>query len=330
MKKPFIEIVCNHYSNLEVFIATYNRADMLQEALCSICVQTAKGFKIKILDNCSTDHTKDVVEKIKKRYLQREIEFIGNDENTGPSGNFLRAQKLASAEYVMVFHDDDIMHPRYIEAAMEIILRQKDVSVVIGACKDFHDEQSKIFDCVPSNDVFLCGAQGLITTLLMRTFNFGSIIYRTDYFKNTISRNDIFGIVADKPFVIDAIKDGKAALFKDPYVLYRIHSEQDSNIGQTADFMEHLLSLVDYYREKLEPCNGKVNHIMCRLCVCAYVMILYRWGGLRRTISKSDFIALAVKRGAIRRFDAFVWRRIINKIGFLKKLYKNRLEKICH
>ena len=44
-------------TNLDVFVLTYNRAEYLRIMLDGLCTQTAKGFKIKILNNCSTDNT---------------------------------------------------------------------------------------------------------------------------------------------------------------------------------------------------------------------------------------------------------------------------------
>ena len=43
------------YSQLEVFVLTYNRADKLGKMLDSLGCQTAQGFRITVLDNASTD-----------------------------------------------------------------------------------------------------------------------------------------------------------------------------------------------------------------------------------------------------------------------------------
>ena len=45
---------------LEIFILTYNRADMLKVAIQSCLDQTIKEISITVLDNASTDHTSEI------------------------------------------------------------------------------------------------------------------------------------------------------------------------------------------------------------------------------------------------------------------------------
>ena len=60
---------------LSVLIPTYNRADSLDRVLDSLNNQTyQKSFQCIIADNCSSDHTKSVVEKWKskdKNFIQK-------------------------------------------------------------------------------------------------------------------------------------------------------------------------------------------------------------------------------------------------------------------
>lgn len=108
------------YKNLDVFVLTYNRAEYLKIMLDSLCTQTATGFNIKVLNNCSTDNTIEVVKDIQKKHPERNIQIITNEKNLGNAGNFKRSQELANNEYTAIFHDDDAIHPEYIETAMEI------------------------------------------------------------------------------------------------------------------------------------------------------------------------------------------------------------------
>jgi len=120
---------CN---NLDVIVLTYNRAEYLKIMLESLCTQTATGFNIKVLNNCSTDNTLEVIKEVQKKYPERKIEVITNEKNLGNPGNFKRSQEIASNEYTAIFHDDDAIHPEYIETAMEIFRESSDVVMCSG------------------------------------------------------------------------------------------------------------------------------------------------------------------------------------------------------
>lgn len=47
--------------DIEVFIPTFNRANYLKSSIQSILNQTLKDINITVIDNASTDNTKEVV-----------------------------------------------------------------------------------------------------------------------------------------------------------------------------------------------------------------------------------------------------------------------------
>lgn len=62
--------------------------------------------EILILDNASTDETRDVV----KKYAEHKfLKYIKNDENIGADNNFKKAISLSSGKYVWIFGDDDLV-----------------------------------------------------------------------------------------------------------------------------------------------------------------------------------------------------------------------------
>ena len=60
---------------LSVIIPTYNRKEMLSEALGGILNQSVRDIEVIIVDDCSSDGTEDFVSSMKDdriRYLRRE------------------------------------------------------------------------------------------------------------------------------------------------------------------------------------------------------------------------------------------------------------------
>ena len=74
-------------SSLNVYILTYNRADYLSSTIESVLRQSFKDFQLYILDNHSTDKTKEIVSKFNDDRLHYicHAEFIDtNGKVTGP------------------------------------------------------------------------------------------------------------------------------------------------------------------------------------------------------------------------------------------------------
>ncbi len=95
VKKPFFSIV----------IPTYNRATDLQFALFCIFRQSFSDFEVIISDNCSTDETKNVIDKIS----DKRIHYSRTKETVGNALNIRRGVEQAKGEYVFLHSDDDFL-----------------------------------------------------------------------------------------------------------------------------------------------------------------------------------------------------------------------------
>ena len=75
---------------LEIFIVTYNRAEMLKVAIESCLRQSVPGISITILDNASTDQTAKVV----AAFDNSNIHFLSTETNLGFFGNIVKIAKV--------------------------------------------------------------------------------------------------------------------------------------------------------------------------------------------------------------------------------------------
>lgn len=121
-----------HYDELDVIIPTYNRAKFLKIQLESIFNSNATWRKTIILNNASTDDTLRVIQNIKEEYPNRKIEIINNIKNIGNPRNFVKTQSIANNKYTAIFHDDDAIHPEYIDRAMNIFKQNEQMVMVSG------------------------------------------------------------------------------------------------------------------------------------------------------------------------------------------------------
>ncbi len=95
---------------VSVIIPTYNRCHYLQEAIDSAIKQTYQNIEIIIYDNCSIDHTQEIVESC----LDDRIKYWQHTENIGMFANQMHAFKMAQGKYIASLHDDDIWEPDFL------------------------------------------------------------------------------------------------------------------------------------------------------------------------------------------------------------------------
>ncbi len=106
-------------SLLSICIPTYNRADILCDALEHLIPLASRwGIAIYVSDNASTDDTGSVVAQARARYPN--VFLHRNVQNIGMDGNFEVALRLARTEYAWLLGDDDRIHHN----ALEVVLKR--------------------------------------------------------------------------------------------------------------------------------------------------------------------------------------------------------------
>lgn len=236
---------------ITVAIPTYNRKKYLHECLESLTSQTLKNFKVIIFDNGS-DY--DVSEFIIS-FPELEIVAEKNEENLGVAANFKKIIDYTfESPYVIIFHDDDTLHPLYFEKALNYLDTNPDV-VLVGSNMNFIQSDKhhtmKNFDLHLPETIFEKLDQSHFVNKIMSGFNlgFGTAIYRTYLLKNIVVRAEEFDKWFDRPLIIDLIEDNKAALSQFTFINYRVHEGQDSHKIETEKFKQ-VINLLKYYREK--------------------------------------------------------------------------------
>ncbi|WP_324721953.1 glycosyltransferase family 2 protein [Salinimicrobium sp. HB62] len=106
---------------VSIIMPTFNRAHYLKETLKSIVNQSFHSWECLIIDDGSTDHTKEVL----KPYLNADqrIKFIERTVShlKGPAGCRNQGIELAKGSYVVFFDSDDIVHPDLLKISMNSI-----------------------------------------------------------------------------------------------------------------------------------------------------------------------------------------------------------------
>ena len=117
---------------ISVIVVTYNRAHFLKGALESIQKQTFKDYEIIVVDDGSTDNTKEFAEKYEGiRYIYQEHSGISKARNT--------ALKAAKGKWVATLDSDDLWEKDKLQKQMDYVRTHPDCRIVFTLFRNFTD-----------------------------------------------------------------------------------------------------------------------------------------------------------------------------------------------
>lgn len=102
---------------MTVVITTYNRPEYLQLAVASVLAQSLRDFRLVVLDDGSVTDTREAL----RRFEDPRILLVENESNLGVTQTMRRGFSLVETEYFVLFADDDLLEPRFLEACVEAL-----------------------------------------------------------------------------------------------------------------------------------------------------------------------------------------------------------------
>lgn len=103
-----------------VGIPTFNRPELVRDAVRSVLAQTFASVRIVVSDNCSPGEVGDRVEAFVRAQNDPRLEFVRQPVNGGEFGQGRALLRLAEGhEYFMILHDDDVLLPEYLAAGVK-------------------------------------------------------------------------------------------------------------------------------------------------------------------------------------------------------------------
>lgn len=108
---------------VSVITPFYNAENVIERTLESVFNQTYKKIEIVLVDDCSTDNSKDVIQKYLNKH--HEIIYCCQESNQGAGAARNKALEIAKGQYVAFLDADDVWHPEKIEKQINL-LKKKD------------------------------------------------------------------------------------------------------------------------------------------------------------------------------------------------------------
>lgn len=255
-------------SKVSIAIPTYNRPDFLEQTIRSIVAQTFQDFEIFVFDDLSPYSISDFLAKLgndpRIHFVRSETKLDGN------APNFRRIFKHTfSSPYLVIFHDDDCMHPHMLEREVKY-LDEHPHAVWVGTNLTFVKDFSRmdVFPSMPALPPQTLESPAEVVRLFLEDFDlcFGSVMYRSETLVDIAPFQEKFNKWADRPLLIAHAKLGPVGVLREPLVNYRIHASQDSrNNRQPSGYREYAVTLFSFYRENLSsPLTAEDRALLLR------------------------------------------------------------------
>ena len=111
---------------VSIIMPAYNRANIIKKAIDSVLNQTYTNFELIIVDDGSTDGTRDVLQNIS----DDRIKLIFSEFNNGASAARNIALKECSGKYIFYLDSDNEWDSRYLEAMIGAFIELPDANAI--------------------------------------------------------------------------------------------------------------------------------------------------------------------------------------------------------
>lgn len=213
---------------ISVVMSCYNRKDYVSDAIESILNQTYKDFEFIIIDDCSTDGTREIIQKYADN--DNRIVYIKNPQNMDYNFNLRHGFNIAKGEYIARMDDDDISLPERFEKQVKYLDEHHDITVLGTFIETFGDE--KIESWVFEND-------SEILDVLLNFFNpmcHPSVMVRKSFLKQHNLNYSPEALYAEEYDLWKniSLKGGKLANLPEILVKYRVHKSSVTKKKKTG------------------------------------------------------------------------------------------------
>lgn len=287
--------------DLTVFILTHDRGEMLLETIESVLNQTCHDFKFVVSDNSSNDETQKL---LKERNLIGQFEYRKRDKEYPSFEHFNLCLSEVDTKYFVLFHDDDIMLSEYVETMYNAINGSEYVAVGCNAYKLQENDTKTRFSSIRIKKTFKNKAELTYFYSKFDVVPFPSYIYSKEKITTKLFENNL-GKYSDVLWIISLIELSPILWLPKSYMLYRIHSGQDS---LTFDLLNQYKLAKYLYKTGL--CKKEYNSYRCRILYCyasrkrtkrpAIIFLKYaNFNFFIKSVIKNSFIYKYLKRGVL-------------------------------
>ena len=215
---------------LQIVILTHNRPEYLAESLRVAIAQDLKDAELVVSDNSDDERTHALM---KARFAN--ISYIRRTPPLPGPDHFNAVLESCTSEFLVIFHDDDLMGVGYVTTMLQCI--RSDATLSAAACNAYILKGARITSRkmmgFADQTVKLKSAEELLFPYLAFSHveppPFPSYIYRTSRIRGIRGCVDEGGKHSDVAFLVKTIETGPICWISTPLMYYRFHQGNDGN-----------------------------------------------------------------------------------------------------
>ena len=235
-------MTANNNRLISIGIPTYNRAKgNLRKVIERALGQTYANIEVIVSDNCSTDNTPELVQSFDDPRLR----YFRQETNIGPNNNFNYCLNQARGEYFLLFHDDDMIDPDFIETCMAALEPGEGVGTIFTGVRII-DQDDHVLEAHENRGAGLSPPE-----FVLGWYNDTTVLYLCSTLYNTKKLKEVGGFFSKKCLYDDlvptftlATKYGRLDI-RDVKAGFRRHEGNRGSTVPIQDWIEDSLFLLD-------------------------------------------------------------------------------------
>lgn len=274
--------------SISVVIPNYNYEKFLFQRLYSILYQNVKIDEIIILDDCSKDKSRELIEFIVEKlspYIDIKKNF--NVQNSGSAfKQWEKGMNLAKSEYVWIAEADDYCSDKMLKKLVRPL--EKNKNIVLSYCDTaFMDKDGFVFmkSIIPEIDIMKTGHWNKsyindgndefenYTFLNCTIANVSSCVIKKQDYSFEFKLCGQYKQAGDWLFYASIMHKGMISFYNEPLNYYRVHGNNVSSVTKKQDHLNELVRIHNYYDDVYKLTKFQKNEINKR-----YKFLRKVWG----------------------------------------------------
>ena len=107
-------------NSIDIIIPNYNKSNYLEESINSVCKQTFQNWKLYLIDDCSKDNSRKIIDKFKNN---RKIKILFLKKNKGPSFCRNLGIRISNSKLIAFLDSDDYWDKNKLELQIDFMTK---------------------------------------------------------------------------------------------------------------------------------------------------------------------------------------------------------------